>query len=194
MDRATGRSTDAAGGVESQTALQAAEKLGGLQAIEPVEHDAGTGGQQLVGVAASIDRDASHAAAPGGRDSGGRVLDHEALAGRVSQARAASKQADVLMLHLLVPELVPPDSLCPDRPAQPPPRAVRRILTSWVCCNAFTNVMARWNLLHAAALAQSGAEEAYRWRACAAALADGYAVARGRVPRRGRRHAEGRRR
>jgi trehalose/maltose hydrolase-like predicted phosphorylase len=39
--------------------------------------------------------------------------------------------------------------------------------------NAFTNTMVRWNLLHAAALGQSG-EEAGRWRTCAAALVDGY--------------------
>lgn len=40
--------------------------------------------------------------------------------------------------------------------------------------NAFTNAMARWNLLHAAALEQSGDEEAGRWRTLAGALADGY--------------------
>ena len=40
--------------------------------------------------------------------------------------------------------------------------------------NAFTNVMTRWNLLQAAARGRSGAEEAGRWRRCAAALVDGY--------------------
>jgi trehalose/maltose hydrolase-like predicted phosphorylase len=40
--------------------------------------------------------------------------------------------------------------------------------------NAFTNAMARWNLLHAAALEQSGDEEAGRWQTLAAALTDGY--------------------
>lgn len=40
--------------------------------------------------------------------------------------------------------------------------------------NAFTNAMVRWNLLHAAALGQPGAEEAGRWRRCAAALVDGF--------------------
>jgi trehalose/maltose hydrolase-like predicted phosphorylase len=40
--------------------------------------------------------------------------------------------------------------------------------------NAFTNAMVRWNLLHAAALGASHAEEAGHWRRCAAALVDGY--------------------
>ena len=41
--------------------------------------------------------------------------------------------------------------------------------------NAFTNVMARWNLLHAAARDQSRAEEASRWRgAQPPLLVDGY--------------------
>jgi trehalose/maltose hydrolase-like predicted phosphorylase len=40
--------------------------------------------------------------------------------------------------------------------------------------NAFTNAMARWNLLHAAALEESGDDEAARWRRLAAILVDGY--------------------
>jgi trehalose/maltose hydrolase-like predicted phosphorylase len=40
--------------------------------------------------------------------------------------------------------------------------------------NAFTNAMVRWNLLYAASLGHSGAEEASRWRSCAAALVDGF--------------------
>ena len=44
--------------------------------------------------------------------------------------------------------------------------------------NAFTNAMARWNLVHAASLA--GGEEAARWRSLAAALVDGFDAATGR--------------
>ena len=40
--------------------------------------------------------------------------------------------------------------------------------------NAFTNAMVRWNLLCAADVGRSGAEEASHWRRYAAALADGY--------------------
>ena len=44
--------------------------------------------------------------------------------------------------------------------------------------NAFTNAMARWNLVHAASLV--GGEEAARWRSLAAALVDGFDAATGR--------------
>ena len=44
--------------------------------------------------------------------------------------------------------------------------------------NAFTNAMARWNLVHAASLV--GGEEAARWRSRAAALVDGFDAATGR--------------
>ena len=40
--------------------------------------------------------------------------------------------------------------------------------------NAFTNAMVRWNLLHAAGVGGSGAEEASSWRMCAAAVVDGF--------------------
>ncbi len=46
--------------------------------------------------------------------------------------------------------------------------------------NAFTNGMVRWNLLHAAEVGESGAEEASHWRRCAAALADGHDPTGGR--------------
>jgi trehalose/maltose hydrolase-like predicted phosphorylase len=46
--------------------------------------------------------------------------------------------------------------------------------------NAFTNAMVRWNLLHAADVGRSGAEEASHWRRCAAALADGHDPTSGR--------------
>ncbi len=46
--------------------------------------------------------------------------------------------------------------------------------------NAFTNSMARWNLLQAADVGRSGAEEASHWRRCAAALVDGHDPTSGR--------------
>ena len=78
----------------SPTSIEAAEKLGGLQPIEPVEHDVGTGRPQFVGIAAS-DRVATQvmprnapAATPAGC-----VLDHGAASwGGVSRRRAASRK------------------------------------------------------------------------------------------------------
>jgi trehalose/maltose hydrolase-like predicted phosphorylase len=45
--------------------------------------------------------------------------------------------------------------------------------------NAFTNAMARWNLLQAAAVRRAGDDESRRWRSLAAALVDGYDAIRG---------------